>query len=240
MKRNKNTDNSPYKQLDKTLKEALPEEKKTFSLFVIFLILTILALGGIFASVFLIPDENWKNVCLSISSGLFGSGFFASAIELLGIRNKKALIDTKLNKIRFSCENLITFISDGFPENTPSKKFKEWVNDIIQNKKNSYLRDNLYSRLFDIIESCNEFSNSNFNRFENPHLSDEKYSYIHSLSFICRLVLQNLDSKEDGVDIILKINLGENIPKKIGDIFSDLKPRFQEDIPVFVLNLNEE
>lgn len=218
------------KDLDKLLKNVLPKQEKSHTLFWIFAAITTIAFAWIFITSFFIKDEKWINVCLSISSGIFASGLFATSVEGMIIRNKRAIIRMKLSSLRFGCSNLIDFIYTGFNDDEEPKNYQKWVEKIISNRNNMMARDNLFMRLQDIIESCNDFSAKNFDYFDNPFINFSILSEIRSLGFKCRMTQKLIDDSNESVSVILRIHLTQIIPDAIQNIFKNFKSEFTKEI----------
>lgn len=113
--------------LNKLLKHSFSKKKKAKNIFFVFALLALSGLVGVFISSFLLFEEHWKDILLSICSGVFASGLFATAIEWINIRNKKTFNSLKLSDLKFYCINLIDFIGYDLYDIEEEHTYFEWV-----------------------------------------------------------------------------------------------------------------
>lgn len=220
--------NKNLNHLNKLLSRVFPEKKKARSLFVIFFIITFLGLVCVFLSSFFVEEEHWNDITLSISSGIFASGLFATSVEWINIRNKKTLIKMKLTELKFYCHNYIDLISDELFDISESHTYSEWINILLkQYRKDKTIIYGLSSRLDDLIKSASFFLGNEYDDFNNPFPSNETLFEIKRLVIICKSTKNAIFSSNNNEKTLLK-HLDVRIPSVIVGLFPDLSGEFNK------------
>lgn len=216
------------KHLSKLFQKALPEKKKAKNLFYLFLVISLTALIGIVLFSFLLNDGPSRDFLLSISSGLFGSGLFATAVEGMNIRNKKSFIDMKLSELKYHISTYIDFISEEMYQENESHSYYEWVDILLTKYNNKLVLSGLSSRLEIIIKCASFFCGEHFDEFNNPFPKKGDLLEIKRLLIFCKNVTRIISSDEDNVKA-LEDCLKKRIPSVIVNLFPELKDDFNKN-----------
>lgn len=214
--------------LNKMLSKIFPKKKKAKNLFPLFSIITCLGLLGVFLSSFFIKEIQWKDIALSISSGLFASGLFATAVEWINIRNRKTLVKMKLSELKYFCSNYIDFISDELFDIDESHTYYEWV-DILLNryKKDKTLLFGISSRIDEIVKSALYFYGNEYDDFNNSLPNKQTMFEIKRLVIMCKSIKNVMNSSTNNEESLSKY-LKVRIPSVILGVFPDLSDKFNK------------
>lgn len=215
------------KHLNKLLRKALPEKKKAKNLFCIFLVISLMALICIVLFSFLLNNGSLRDFLLSISSGLFGSGLFATAVEGMNIRNKKSFIDMKLSELKYHISTYIDFISEEMYYENESHSYYEWVDILLTKHNNKLVLSGLSSRLENIIKCASFFFGERFDGFNNPFPKDGVLFEIKRLLIFCKNATRIISSDEDKGKA-LEDCLKKRIPSVIINLYPELKDDFDK------------
>lgn len=216
------------RKLDKTLKKSLPKNKKQWNLFIIFCLVTTISLAGVFLFAFLACGA-CRDIGLAISSGLFGSGVYATLTELLNIRNNKAKKYELLLGLKFFCINFITFMGYGTGKNEETHNYHEWATIVIDEYLvNGTVPNDLYERLYDIERQCIKFSGKSFHEYDNPYITNNTISTINLLNAWCRRA-ENALKERGTIKVILEQYLIKVLPRLILGIFPELSDEFDKE-----------
>lgn len=214
--------------LNKLLNRSFPKEKRAKNLLILFISITLIGLTGVFLSSLLVVNIQWKDVFLSISSGLFASGIFSTALEWINIRNKKVFVTMRLNELKYYCDFFIMFVGDELLNIDEGHTYYEWIDLLLDKyKKDKFVLFELSSRLDNIIKSASFFFSDDYDRFNNPYPDGSVLFQLKRLIIMCNSIKRTISSGDKDTEGLSKY-LKKRLPSIIGELFPDLKKNFHK------------